>query len=311
MKIFLETFKAKGISFLLMLSFICSVIFMPETLQAKSVPISYLITAGQSQMVRFNGEKGEKSVRVELLSEEDTVNLNSWKKPTYHNTLYIYIDDSKVYECKIDTSDNPAIGEVYVTNMDKTKKAKDIFVAISEYEYAGDLLVIDYCTYESGSIVKRQDLKSYLDSELTDLAKSNEWGPYHTVYGLQNLLFTRGDNKLNVSICGMSNQLGYFHGTYTLKYKNKKFAGSSTIQGEINEITTPGELQVAKTFYTKANGTTKAFSAKKGDTVEVLKYKYVNHSLYIQVENSKGKTGWIKDSDESVFSTWGYGTLHA
>ena len=51
--------------------------------------------------------------------------------------------------------------------------------------------------------------------------------------------------------------------------------------------------------YTKAGGTKRAFRVKRNQKVQIVAMRAINGQRYIQIRNSKGKTGWYRDTATS------------
>lgn len=69
------------------------------------------------------------------------------------------------------------------------------------------------------------------------------------------------------------------------------------------QFVSAGKLKSNCTFYTTPDGKKTSFTAKKGTSFECFYFQLVNGKLFIGAGNSKGKIGWIKDSQKAVFKT--------
>lgn len=94
------------------------------------------------------------------------------------------------------------------------------------------------------------------------------------------------------------NPYGYIVESCATEYKEVK-----TDDLPFYQYVSAGKLKLNCTFYTTPNGKKTAFTVKKGTSIKNLYFQLVNGKLYIGVVNSKGKTGWIKDSQKVVFNT--------
>lgn len=289
---------------------------------------SYVLTEGVTQNVQLDGKGAKEKIKFVVESEENPDKLNRFGKPTYHNSIAVYVNNNIVYETKADTEYSEAIGQVYVTTIDKNDTVRDIFIALTSSTYTGKYLSLDYCRYANGKMKKIQNLKNYLDQTLVkDIADIPEeykdsYIYYHSMDQIDQSLWATGNKEviLTIDLPGYNNNVDYgtYHADYALKLKNGKLVKRDSVpNGKVhvyyNHESTYEWVNVTgkAVFYTTPGGTKKAFSVKDNSVVFIEEYKYINGVLYLKGERTKknsfgvivssGKTGWIKSSDLNGF----------
>ena len=144
----------------------------------------------------------------------------------------------------------------------------------------------------------------------------------HKMQTMEQLFTIMGNGMLGISVCGNSKQIGYFHAQLMLKLDNKKIKLATknpygcitescakeykeTEAGGLpyKELISFAKLKSNCKFYTEPNGKKTAFTAKKGTSFKNLYFQLIGGKLYVGTDNSKGKTGWIKDSQKAVVKT--------
>lgn len=287
---------------------------------------NYELVEGKTLTIQLDGKGAKEKIKFEVESEEIPDMVDELGDPVFHNILTIYVNGKSVYETQADTDRFAAVGQMYVTSIDNSDKVRDIFVAMTGNVYVGEYSLLEYCRFENGQMEKKQDLKNYLDKtlpkDICGIPKKGEYLYYHSMYELGKSVWTNGDKELMVTIDlptvydrNVSGELlcyGEFHADYALKLKNGKLVKRDKVpHGSIHtsEFRTSKEQAIVDkpaVFYTSIDGSKKAFTVKKRETVYLNEYKYVTGVLYLKGENQKknswgievpsGKSGWIESS---------------
>lgn len=285
---------------------------------------SYVLEKGKTHTIQLDGKGAKEKIRFEVESEEIPDKVDSLGDPVFHNILTVYVNGKSVYETQAETDRFAAVGQMYVTSIDNSDKVRDIFIAMTGNVYVDTYSLLEYCRFENGKMEKKQDLKKYLDQTLPkDICgiQKKEYLYYHSMYDLDKSVWTNGNKELMVTIdlpsvfdrnypdewlC-----FGEFHADFALKLKNGKLvkrdkAPHGSIHAYFRTNTEDAIVDKAAVFYTSINGAKKAFTVKKGQTVYLSEYKYVNGVLYLKGESQKknswgieapsGNTGWIESS---------------
>lgn len=288
-------------------------IFIPQTAHAESVK-SYTLTAGKQKVIQLDGKGAKEKIKY-TVKDAATGETNEYEQEYYQHTLALTINGDVVFEESVTDSITPETkGDVYITDIDKSDNVMDIFIAMYDMEYISKYDVLYYCQYRDGKFVKVQDLKKYLYSGVLDCFGKGFNDNCHVWYGgLAKSISTSGDKKLDIIVCGVTNMSdtdwgGYFHGNFTLKLKNGKLKKAYKYpEGDIIESDFYGKLSKNCSFFIKPESSKKAFTAKKGESVSILGYRFIKNKLYIKVKNKNNVEGWI--SSKKIFMN--AGTLHA
>lgn len=287
---------------------------------------SYVLEKGKTHTIQLDGKGAKEKIRFEVESEEIPDQVDSLGDPVFHNILTVYVNGKSVYETQAETDRFAAVGQMYVTSIDNSDKVRDIFIAMTGNVYVDTYSLLEYCRFENGKMEKKQDLKNYLDKtlpkDITDIPDipeiyNNSYTFYHSMWDLDRSICTSGNKELLILIDlpGIyASDFGQFHADYALKLNDGKLVKKNKIpQGKCGEIgkgrSSSGEyVKVDKksVFYASIGSSKQVFTVKKGGTVYLKEYKYVNGVLYLKGESQKknsmgievpsGKTGWIESS---------------
>ncbi|MCM1283154.1 MAG: hypothetical protein NC180_02355 [Muribaculaceae bacterium] len=260
------------------------------------------LTVFTSMPTRVCGAKESKLYIVDSPKKTVSVQLDGvGKKEKIKYTISgqyfdLYIDGENVWRYLNERGDEIE-GAVFITDMDISDKSQDIFVVVGDFAKGSDLY---YCKYKSGEFQEVQDA-----TELIDACNSGIELDYYDCK--EGGVHTYGDKTIYFPIWGEAKGIGQFYGNCELKLKNGKLKScSKTLSGAVWGIRAGfgkdyfGSSTIKKktTFYSKAGGKTKAFTAKKGDMLHWQRFCFIKSVLYIQVvDHSIGKEGWIKSSD--------------
>lgn len=306
-KIFIR-FWAAFMSCIIMTTALC--ISRPEKVDAAPYQMGETLVESQEVEIQLDGQGAKESIRYE------------WSDRSFYYYLDLYIDDEKVASFK-NSAPDVLLGDVFVTDIDTTDKVKDIFVLTYGSGNWPEITTFYYCRYENGKFKQVQDLKKYLKKELKSMPKIKEIGcNFHKMQTIEQLITVMGSSMMGITTCGNSKQIGYFHAQLMLKLDNKKIKlATKNPYGCVMESCAAEYKEVEKgnlpyyelvsfaklksncKFYTEPNGKKTAFTAKKGTSFKNLYFQLIGGKLYIGTDNSKGKTGWIKDSQKAVFKT--------
>lgn len=286
-----------------------SAVFHSQTVWAASEK-SCTLVPGKKKAVQLDG-KGAAEKLLYTFKNEETERTDENGK-YYKHILTLAINDETVFEERVTNAVPETIGDVYITDIDRSDGVKDIFIAMYNQEYVSKYDVLYYCRYRDGKFVKVQDLKKYLYSGVLNCFGETYMDNCHPWYGGLSHSIRASDKQLQIMVCGYTHLLNidqgcYFHAMYPLKLKNGKLKKASEYpKGQIIEADFDGSMAVDCTFYKKPGSRQKAFVVKKGENVTISSYQFTDNKLYIKAVNNHKTAGWCSGK-VFVYA----GTLHA
>lgn len=303
----------KIISALLILSMLC-IIALP--VQAANKPKITRIKPDTVTKIQMDGKGNKEKIKL-TVNSKDTGKTNEFDEPIYSTTVSITINGNNVIKKSYKTHWDPATVQLVVTDIDTSKKGKDLFFGVYNYDWSGDYLDLMRITYKNGKATKESVIKTLKAIKSPKLKES-----YHDMSGrgymvnpiescdglLKGDLKVSGDGKVKWHVCLCTESAAdYCHGYITLTLKNGKLKANNYPSGTISARSVSGKLAKKLVIYKKAGKTEKLVTVAKGKKVKMTAFKFVDKKLYVKVTYGK-KTGWINQKGLSSFE-WD-GTLH-
>lgn len=208
--------------------------------------------------------------------KKDSIQLKTYTS-NYRTVASFYVNGKKVYT--LPKTDCYTAGYRIIT----LKNGKHFIYACTEGPNSGisQHMVLQYKGSKMNKIIN-----------FTSLMKLYQGASYINWYPNDGI--TVSGNTIKVNFTSMNWTLGARSFTFTYKYSGGTLKRAS-YGGNITSYM-PTKYVAAKKFavYKKVDSSSKAFYVFKGNKVTVSKYHLKNGKLWLQIKNSRGKTGWIK-----------------
>ena len=297
----MKTFK-NYIALLLVITVIMSLFIIPTvSASAKTATTTFL---KNNKTYSFNLDKKGKSEEVRF---EQTKNEEEYT--TYYKSD-LFIQGKKVFSAN-DTMKVKAV----VADTDKSDKQLEVLIIQGYWsdnpQEWSEIKHIYYYKYSNGKTKKVQDIYSLIKSKFdkfTDVHSASD--KLITVDGKGKLL-----NKVCIRLASYKNGNGmdFIHIKNNVKlvsgkYVNTKDKSYKLYNEGFNNKETVHVSKVKNKVYKKPGGSKVAYTLKKNDTFTIKSYyRKSKTSVYLEIKNKKGKTGYI---NPKTFSEKQTGSLH-